>query len=197
MPELFASDIKDKCIANCSHPDDPNFNTWCCTTLCIFEEIEIAKDGHFDNEKAKEVLTSAFKSNGKILKVLDGIVDSCEKQGKYQVIESSRGHSDATTFHISASDVELKPTTADAGKAECATPQYGFILSCIHRDLFKVCPEVKKDAECKEIKEFMEKCPSKTPPLKQNQQNHTRVAKDNLADAIKNIIKDKDKEKSD
>lgn len=92
---------------------------------------------------------------------------------------------------ISAKGNELKPTAGDEGKVECETPQYGSILSCIHQELFKACPEVKNDQECQEIKNFMEKCPMRQPPLKQNKQKSWKVAKDNLSDAMKDVIRDK------
>lgn len=80
----------------------------------------------------------------------------------------------------------------DNGKTDCETPQFGIILSCLHQELFKACPEVKKDAECKEVQEFMEKCPMKQPLLKQNKQNFTRpMKKDNLAEAMKLIVEEK------
>lgn len=82
VPELFDLDIKETCISECSNPDDPSFNTWCCTINCIFEETEIVSDGSFDGERAKEVLTEAFEDSKKMIKSLDGIVDTCEKQGK-------------------------------------------------------------------------------------------------------------------
>lgn len=88
---------------------------------------------------------------------------------------------------ISVADNDFKQ---DHGKVECSTPQYGFLISCIHQELFKVCPETKSDADCKEVKEFMEKCPKQQPPLKQAKLRSTRMSKDNLGDAMKDTIKD-------
>ena len=77
----------------------------------------------------------------------------------------------------------------DAGKTECNTPQYGYIMSCIHLELFGLCPESKPDTECKEIKEFMEKCPKRKPPLRDNKQTAAaNVTSDRLGEAMKDVV---------
>lgn len=77
----------------------------------------------------------------------------------------------------------------DPGKTICATPQLGYIMSCIYRELFNICPEAKNDPECIEIQKFMERCPNRRhPPLRPNGQK--TASKDRLGEAMKQAIRD-------
>lgn len=82
VPELFKPEIKDKCIANCSRPSEPSFNTWCCTIQCIFDEVGLTSDGNFSRENAKTILPKAFEKPDKMTKVVSEIVDKCDALSK-------------------------------------------------------------------------------------------------------------------
>lgn len=125
------------------------------------------------------------KTNEKLVKALnDQIVDKCEKKGELHRPKLSNVHQNL----ISASESEF---TQDAGKTECSTLQFGFIMSCLYKELFKLCPESKPDAECKEIKETMEKCPRLKPPLRQSlKQRVGNLKRDRLGEAMSEIIRD-------
>lgn len=61
-------------------------------------------------------------------------------------------------------------------------------MSCIHKELFSLCPEAKPEAECIEIQKFMEKCPNrKQLPFRQN--NQKMASNDRLGDAMKEAIR--------
>lgn len=79
----------------------------------------------------------------------------------------------------------------DPDKVTCTTPKYGLIMSCIHSHLFKICPEAKPDKECKEIKDFMIKCPSRQAPLKQSRRKNVDFSRDKLGDAMKEVVQNK------
>lgn len=86
------------------------------------------------------------------------------------------------------SKTELKQ---DEGKTECETLKYGYIWSCIHQELIKLCPEMKADKECTEMEEFMKKCPNTHPPLKQTKLRRANLLEDNLGEAMKEVLYDK------
>lgn len=64
------------------------------------------------------------------------------------------------------------------------------ILGCIYQEIFKACPESKPDSECKEIKDFMEECPMAQPPAYQKKPRSAKITKDNLGDAMREVIRD-------
>lgn len=80
VPEIFKQEIKDRCIANCTSTDQA-FNSWCCSTNCIFEESGFLVEGNFSAENAKKELSAVLEKHSKTANVASGIVDRCEKQG--------------------------------------------------------------------------------------------------------------------
>jgi hypothetical protein len=79
----------------------------------------------------------------------------------------------------------------DEAKLECETPQYNIFLNCIQQKLFGLCPESKPDEDCKQIKEFMEKCPNAQRRFKEHQKTSLGPIKDNLAQAMREVINGK------
>jgi hypothetical protein len=74
---------------------------------------------------------------------------------------------------------------------ECDMPQYGSFLTCLYQKLLNSCPEAKPDSECKEIKEFMEKCPNAERRFKENKRASIKPMKDSLAAAMREVINGK------
>lgn len=181
VPEIFKQDIKNGCIANCSSTD-PAFNSWCCSTNCIFEESGFLVDGNFSAENAKKELSAVLEKNPRTANAANGIVDRCEKQGDAWFVTTSA----SINPEISVSETEI---AQDRGKTTCATPQLGYIMSCMHKELFSLCPEAKPEPECIEIQKFLERCPNrKQPPFRQN--NQKTASKDRLGEAMKEAIRD-------
>lgn len=74
------------------------------------------------------------------------------------------------------------------GDEKCEFPKYTDFLNCLQQKLFNLCPESKPDNECKEIKEFMEKCPNAQRIFKASQLSTMSPIKDNLAEAMREVI---------
>lgn len=61
LPEYFKTEIKDKCIEDCSDVDY-KANPWCCMTECLVEKSNIGSNGSFNITKIKTVIKAAFNS---------------------------------------------------------------------------------------------------------------------------------------
>jgi hypothetical protein len=72
----------------------------------------------------------------------------------------------------------------------CNTPKYGMILSCIYQELLKTCPEIRPQSECKEIKDFIDKCPKQARRRQPVQKKSNFTASDKLGDAIRELLQD-------
>lgn len=93
---------------------------------------------------------------------------------------------------LSAFETDLKPQPGSEDRDGCKTLQYGLFLSCIHRELFKVCPRLQPGKECRQIKKFMKKCPDQgLPPMRDSKFRNGEVPKDILGEAMRQIIEDK------
>jgi hypothetical protein len=71
IPGLFKSEIKEKCIAECSGNSSTasKTNPWCCMTNCTMVESSIAVNGQIDKIQARKVFKSIFESSADALKV--------------------------------------------------------------------------------------------------------------------------------
>lgn len=68
VPELFKSEIKEKCVAECSDTT-LKVNVWCCMTKCTMEESGIGVNGTIDKIQAKKVFKSLFTNSTDAMKV--------------------------------------------------------------------------------------------------------------------------------
>jgi hypothetical protein len=150
MPELFKTDIKEKCIADCSGADYRS-NPWCCMTKCMIEEAELGANGTVDKEKAKVLFKAMFKNN-KNRKIAEEAVERCDgAEGKMRVTFICRSES-------------LSPSTAssiDPQTEECDFPEYATVLSCVTNELYRSCPYTVNETTCLQIKNFIRKCPQR------------------------------------
>ena len=82
VPEVFKPEIKEKCFANCTQPNDPKFNSWCCISTCLFDESGMTAEGNFSRENAKKELSKALEKYERVVKALEEIIFYCAKTGK-------------------------------------------------------------------------------------------------------------------
>lgn len=139
-------------------------------------------------ENVKNILTKALKTNEKLLSKLDKIIQNCVKKSKILII--------LRKYKKNWFVILVPKMDQDATKDECETPQFNTFLNCIYEKIFNFCPEAKADIECKEIKEFMEKCPNAQRRFREARRTSIGPFKDNLAEAMREVINGKSTTKS-
>ncbi|KAG5679590.1 hypothetical protein PVAND_009150 [Polypedilum vanderplanki] len=132
LPEIFSSELKEKCVSDCS---DPNYssNPWCCMTTCLMEESTIGTNGTIDKGKIIALFKALFL-NVNNQKIAETAVEKC---------------------------YDKSTTTTDPQTEECDFPKYATILSCITNEIFYACPYTVNNTICIQIKNFLRNCPSK------------------------------------
>lgn len=136
----------------------------------------------FDMIKAKSLLEKVFKGKKSILNFLDRILNRCEQQDTLRFKHKNKSKNNQIDHDQNS---------------KCSNPEYGIILSCIHRSLFRLCPEVKPDQDCSGVKTFMDRCRHRNfalrdfrlAPMKTT--ISTATTKDDLGKAMFNVLKKK------